>query len=261
MNQGGKNVEILSRLRLVDVNQLAFQERVEPARLNRTCQSILEEGVLRHPIIVTPLMEGRYLILDGAHRTQSLRQLGCMKIPVQVVEASEISFNAWEHLLPLGLWMDTLQQLPTLQWVRKLRKEPPIAEVVYPNYTQFWIYPHENYVNHWIRLQAWHQIVEIYTQNQSVIRLPHGRYVFPESNHVLFRYPTLTLDEVKEIVLAGKEVPAGVTRCIVQERVLNLQIPLTLLTSPISKDEWNRFSEKKANKLRLYSESIYLCEA
>ncbi|AJH60352.1 hypothetical protein bcere0016_55440 [Bacillus cereus 95/8201] len=253
-------MDILSRLRLVDIDQIYFHEPVEPRRLQRTCQAIEKEGVIRHPVIATALSPDRYLILDGAHRTHSLQQLGCNKIPIQLVDASEIKVEAWEHLVPEGLWLDQLQDNTIFQWTNTIRSEFHVAEMIYTDQTIFWGYPNPGVGESCNRLKAWHYLVELYTRNQSVIRLPQGRYSFPGSNHVLLRFPTLTLEEIKEIVLAEQLVPAGVTRCIVQGRLLNLNIPLFLLNSMNKTNEWVQFCEQKVDKLRLYTESIYLCE-
>lgn len=251
----------MSRLELVDIDQICFHEPVEPARLERTCHAIRQEGLLRHPIIATTLLEDRYLVLDGAHRAHSLQQLGCKKISLQIMEESEISFEAWDHLLPGGLWLEQLQQSSSIRWVSDVLSDPPVAEVVYFDQTRFWIYPEQSQQNSWNRLKLWHSIVKVYNQYHSVTRFPQGQICFPDSNYILFRYPTLNLAKIKDIVLAGQMVPAGVTRCIVQGRLLNLQVPLSLLNSALSTKEWNQFCEKKLNQLRLYTESIYLCEA
>ncbi|MFT0604258.1 ParB N-terminal domain-containing protein [Bacillus cereus] len=253
-------MDILSRLRLVDIDQIYFHEPVEPRRLKRTCQAIEKEGVIRHPVIATILSPDRYLILDGAHRTQSLQQLGYNKIPIQLVDATEIKVEAWEHLVPEGLWLEQLQENTILQWTNTLRSEFHVAEMIYTDRTRFWVYPNHGIDESCNRLEVWNYLVELYTRTQSVIRLPQGRYSFPGSNHVLLRFPTLTLEEIKKIVLAEQLVPAGVTRCIVQGRLLNLNIPLFLLNSTNKTNEWAQFCEQKVDKLRLYTESIYLCE-
>ncbi|MDH8001279.1 ParB N-terminal domain-containing protein [Bacillus cereus] len=255
-------MNIVPCLQLIDVDQIFFHEPVEPARLKRILPEIQKEGILHHPIIVTSLSKNKYLVLDGAHRAHSLRQLGYPKIPVQLVDTTNISIEPWEHLLQTGPWLDSLQQELPLKWMDRLLSNSPVATVVYPDQTKFWIYPKYESMKHRTRthLKEWCQLVEFYTQDQSVIRLPQGKYIFPKENQILFRFPTLTLEEIKEIVYAGELLPAGVTRFIVQGRLLNLNIPLSLLTCTLNKSEWEKFCEKKANKLRLYSESVYLCE-
>lgn len=250
----------MSRLQLVDIDHICFHEPIEPKRLVRTCQAIEREGVIRHPIIATYISGNKYLILDGAHRTRSLQQLGCKKIPIQLVDESEITMEAWTHLLPKGPWLKQLKKKTTFHWSDTALSDYPVAELLYADKTSSYIYPSNSFGDTWTRLETWNELVSLYTQDQSVIRLPQRRYYFPGPNHILFQFPTLTLGEIKEIVLAGRMVPAGVTRCIIQGRLLNLQIPLCLLTSSSGMNEWIQFCERKADKLRLYTESIYLCE-
>ncbi|MFC0273643.1 hypothetical protein ACFFIX_19820 [Metabacillus herbersteinensis] len=112
------------------------------------------------------------------------------------------------------------------------------------------------------KIDTWCKMVESYSQWYSVKRLPNGECVHPEEGFVLLRYPAYTLNDLKSRVLNGKTFPAGVTRFLINGRLLNLSIPLDLLISEnLNETEWYQLLERLQNKIRFYSESIYLCEA
>jgi hypothetical protein len=67
---------------------------------------------------------------------------------------------------------------------------------------------------------------------------------------------------VEAVVSAGKRMPPGVTRFVVQGRYLNLRIPLELLRSPADTEaQWEALVAHRLGALRFYAEGVYLCEA
>lgn len=68
---------------LLPAESLRSHEATNPLVLRQTIESIRREGCLRRPILV----EGRHhIILDGHHRYEALRALGCRRIPAYVVD-------------------------------------------------------------------------------------------------------------------------------------------------------------------------------
>jgi L-serine kinase (ATP) / ParB family transcriptional regulator, heme-responsive regulator len=255
-------MDICSSLKLVELEQIRLHEPTECVRLDQTVQAISREGVLRNPLLAIQLENFDYLILDGAHRTGALKKLGCQRIPVQVVNPAQVTVDAWEHVIPIGPWLDELHQDPSLLWTTVLFDQAPlIAKIVEPDGIPQFVYLKENKEDPMKRLQAWHRIVEAYNKDYPVQRFPKGSCLVPEPGMVLLQYPTCTLNDLEEIVSSGYKVPAGVTRCMVEGRLLNLRIPISLLTSSTPDlEEWQRLCEKWSEKLRFYSESVYLCE-
>jgi hypothetical protein len=82
------------RFVIVDIGKLRPHEAVEPNRLARLLASIRADGFLRRPIVVE---DEFYVILDGHHRYEALRQLGCARVPVYLVhyEDAAIGLTTW----------------------------------------------------------------------------------------------------------------------------------------------------------------------
>ncbi len=122
------------------------------------------------------------------------------------------------------------------------------------------VYPKEK-ENLFALLDSWHRIVSSYNRDYYVQRLPKESCLRPNEDQVLLRHPTYTIQELQEVVSKHQTVPAGVTRFIVPGRLLNLRIPLDFLTSPMMNlAKWQQLCNGWSEKLRHYSENVYLCE-
>ncbi|MFC7441815.1 ParB N-terminal domain-containing protein [Laceyella putida] len=255
-------MDILSSLKLVDVERIRLHEPTESVRLGRTVQAIAKEGVLRNPLLAIRLENSDYLILDGAHRTGALKRLGCKRIPLQIVDPSQVDIGSWDHMIPAGTWLQGLSQHPSLLWTSVFSNDAALlAKVVDADGAPKFVYLNGEQTDPMERLKMWHHIVDAYNKDYPVRRFPKGSRLYPEPGMILLQYPTCTLEDLKDIVMTGHKVPAGVTRCMVEGRLLNLRIPIRLLESrEVDLKEWNQLCEKWAEQLRFYSESIYLCE-
>lgn len=71
------------RFELVEVDRLKSHEEIRPELLDSLVDEIKTDGYLRKPVLV----EDRYfVILDGHHRFEALKKLGCKRIPCYVVD-------------------------------------------------------------------------------------------------------------------------------------------------------------------------------
>ncbi|EYJ26314.1 ParB N-terminal domain-containing protein [Staphylococcus aureus] len=64
---------IHEHLKLVPVDKIDLHETFEPLRLEKTKSSIEADDFIRHPILVTAMQHGRYMVIDGVHRYTSLK--------------------------------------------------------------------------------------------------------------------------------------------------------------------------------------------
>ncbi|WP_416147644.1 ParB N-terminal domain-containing protein [Salipaludibacillus sp. HK11] len=249
--------DVLSSLTLVAIHQLCFHEEEEPFRLIKTGEKIKEDNYLRHPILVTPMRNGRYLVLDGVHRCGALSGMNCKRVPVQVVRRHEFSYGSWNHLVPAGCWLPTLFNDPCLPWTDK-KEENPFIEVVEHSGRRNYLYL--NQVQHeW--LHVWHKTTSSYSNREEVTRLPPEADDLVETGKVLVKYQMVAFDTLVELVMKQCVFPAGVTRFHVNGRLLNLQIPLHLLTEQqFQIAEWNKLILSWKESLRMYTEKVYLCE-
>jgi hypothetical protein len=98
-----------------------------------------------------------------------------------------------------------------------------------------------------------------------VHRVDPGRSVGPAPGEVGIFYRRFTPAELAEVVSAGEVLPAGVTRFIVEERVLNVRYSLELLEKG---DPGTRNAELKkfgrhfwqGGRIRYYAEPVILLE-
>ncbi|MEM2321510.1 MAG: ParB N-terminal domain-containing protein [Candidatus Bathyarchaeia archaeon] len=76
-------IPIKFHIRLVDISELKFHERTESNRLKSLKDEIYSDGILKKPIVIDGTTR---VIIDGHHRAEALRLLGCKKIPVCCVD-------------------------------------------------------------------------------------------------------------------------------------------------------------------------------
>ena len=249
---------VVSSLKLLPIDLLDLHEDYEPSRLEKTISSIEKDQFLRHPILATRLMNGRYLVLDGVHRFTSLKKIGCTKVPIQEVTEEEFTFSAWHHFVESGPWYSELLFNSNLPWVKDKKEGSLFVEMITGKDERHFLYK-DDIASHF--LESWHTVVSSYTKYHAVTRVPQETEFTRPTNGVLIKYGALDYDLIARYVLDGKKLPAGVTRFQVSGRLLNLQVPLTLLKEHNrAESEWDELLHKTKQSLRCYVEKVYLCE-
>jgi len=82
----------------VELGRLRAHERTREPLLRKLVDEIRSDGYLRKPILV----EAEHLvILDGHHRAEALRILGCTRVPVYLVDYgnSGITLTTWPEAI------------------------------------------------------------------------------------------------------------------------------------------------------------------
>ena len=84
------------RVDLVDVSELREHEEVDSKHLEALRAEIQADGVLKRPIVVD---RTTHVILDGEHRFNALKQLGCTRVPLIFVDynSSSIQVKSWRR--------------------------------------------------------------------------------------------------------------------------------------------------------------------
>lgn len=95
------------RFRIIEIRRLHGHEQIRPALLDELTEQIREDGVLKRPVLVA---ERDFVILDGHHRVEALRALGCKRIPVYLVDYES-------EIVMLGTWPDAIVKAVTKQEV------------------------------------------------------------------------------------------------------------------------------------------------
>lgn len=86
----------MKEITFVEIEQLKGHEEIRPDYLEALRKQILCDGILKMPIAVD---RRTYVILDGHHRLQALKTLGCRKIPVVLVDyrSPKIKVLTWRE--------------------------------------------------------------------------------------------------------------------------------------------------------------------
>lgn len=101
--------KVTARFELLDIGLLHMHEEIDPDLLERVMEEIKRDGYIKRPILVA---DGSWVILDGHHRYEALRQLGCRRVPAYVIDY-------FSDAVELRLW-------PTAK-VKQVSKEEVVA--------------------------------------------------------------------------------------------------------------------------------------
>ena len=82
------------RFEVVEIRRLRPHEEIRPSLLEQLTEQIRRDGHLKRPILVA---ERDLVILDGHHRVEAVRVLGCHRIPTYLVDYSSpvVEVGTW----------------------------------------------------------------------------------------------------------------------------------------------------------------------
>ena len=82
------------KIAIIDIASIHMHEETIPEVVQKLATDLLKDRVLRHPIIVD---EKTLVVLDGMHRAAALRIIGCVTIPVCLVDYDNpsITVETW----------------------------------------------------------------------------------------------------------------------------------------------------------------------
>jgi len=86
------------RFALVDLSQLRGHEQIRATLLEELTEQIKRDGYLKRPILVA---DRHFVVLDGHHRLEAVRLLGCNRIPAYLVDYKSDIVN-------LGTWPEAI---------------------------------------------------------------------------------------------------------------------------------------------------------
>jgi len=71
------------RYEMLGIGKLRSHEEIRPELLDSLVKEIQKDGFLRKPVLVE---DRHFVILDGHHRFEALKRIGCKKVPVYLVD-------------------------------------------------------------------------------------------------------------------------------------------------------------------------------
>ncbi|MCS6843046.1 MAG: hypothetical protein NZ528_01790 [Caldilineales bacterium] len=266
-------------LRVLPVAQLLLHESSDERRVARLRQRLLEDGRLKNPPVVAPLPDSAsYVVLDGANRVSAIRELGFPHIVAQVVSYDDpgVELSTWYHVvagLPLADLMDALEAVTHLHLAPMTQAEArhrlalgdAVAYFVCHSGTYALVNTSPASSSNICILN---QIVGAYKGRANIYRASNDDFskqapTYPDIT-ALVVFPTYRPADIMALVRAGEVIPSGVTRHIIQERALRINIPLAVLAAdqPLAeKEAWlQRWWRERldANAIRYYAESTFL---
>ena len=265
---------------VLDLNQLLHHEHYDNRRVKRLSDNLQKADVLMNPPIVTE-WQGKHVILDGATRASALKILDCPHIIVQLVkqDSQDTNLSTWNHIVHtvnLGDLFDAIKSIPgdniKISSGSELEptstSSPGILFTIVARDKQMYMVQRSrgNSLKHLDLSNA----VNAYTRLTNVVRTLDSDIELiqnkVQSFSALIKFPTFTIQEVLNSALAHKLLPAGVTRFLITNRVIGINVPLNILFSNKSlsqKNDWlnetitNKFHQ---NKVRHYTEPVIVIE-
>ena len=271
-------VEPLLPLRIVPSERVFPHELIDEKRVNRLAKRLTEAGLLKNPPLVMET-KGGYMVLDGATRSAALRRMGLPHMLVQVftAEAEGMQLNTWYHVirqLDKTALIQLIQDLPEVDLIASdldsvAEEQIELGSLCTLNFVDGEIFlvqpkPGAN------RIEALNKLTVAYidaglisrTLNQNVRQLQHEY----EDMIALAVFPKYEVEQVLQLALAGRRLPAGITRFIVPGRILRVNIELSVLKSDQSlrdKNHWLQeylIFKQKEGRIRFYTEPVYLLD-
>lgn len=246
-------------MHIAELERLVLHEAHDGDRLRLLGGRIGEEGVQRHPVIVSPRADG-YLVLDGAHRVQALKNLGCKFVLVQRTAPPEKA-ESWGHLLKIpggsGDWEIEgveVSEKPSDSW---------LAEVEFGGGERVFVKPVAPGLSG--EIEGLWALQKLYPGGGVVHRVEPGADVDLAEGEAIVRYRPFTPEELVEVVRSGGVLPAGITRFRVRERILGVRFPLDDLKDGELEERNAGLRELveahwRQNRVRYYGEPVVLFE-
>ncbi|MDQ3924428.1 MAG: ParB N-terminal domain-containing protein [Actinomycetota bacterium] len=255
-------IPALNDLCIAELERLILHEAHDTTRLVRVREDIENEGVQRNPVIVAPY-EDLYLVLDGAHRVLAFRELGCRFALVQIVRLPEKA-ESWGHLLDAPGLQEALRSIEELEVLEALPEWGCLAEACFYGGERLFVKARREGLVPAVR--ALQRLQDAYPEDDTLVRrVDPGKPVELAVREALLLYRRFTPNELVEIVSKGEELPAGVTRFVVEECVLNVRYPLGHLAGGelgARNEELMKFVRRswEGNRVRYYTEPVVLFE-
>ncbi len=266
-------------LHMVHISEVVTHENVDQKRVERLRQAFQSSQTLQDPPVVA-FWDGKYVVLDGATRTTTLRQMGLPHIIVQLVTpGQDITLHTWSHAvshLDFEAFRQAVSQVPTLTLhpseLKSAQERLQRGHILaYLQRLDNNVYTLTSDAPTWFeQIDAIRQAVDIYARMGEVERTLNTDpqrlvYDFPHLSMIVVFRPWNLL-EILQAAAHGHPMPAGVTRFVIPGRVLRLNAPLSMMADNISLEEKNtRLREFIAEKMaranvRYYQEPVVLLE-
>ena len=214
-------------LRVVPLRRIRRHEEVDPFRVARLRARIEQEGTQLNPMVCTETPGGDFVLLDGATRTEALKSLGLEHAVVQLVDPSEVELETWHHVVRQAQALDVVAAI-SAQPELMLSEDQGTPRIHVAEQGTRSVLGTGASVN-----AALSSLVASYVGRWTVSRIVNVSdeavaWRFPDWS-VVVEFPALSIEDVLKAAVGEDLLPAGVTRFLVTERALRLNVDLALL--------------------------------
>jgi len=269
----------LPTLRILPLASLILHEDHDNQRTLPLVEKLRAAGIMRNPPIVMPLMDGstRYMVLDGANRVTSLREMEFPHIVAQVVDANNpnVNLQTWNHItwgMSTKTFLNRLRKIKEIELVKvNIRKSldapkyVPVQLRLPDGSFRILMETPSDLPTH---IGTLHKIVNTYKTSASLDRTSQTlidtfKTVYSDLTGLII-FPNFKIKTVLKLAAQQVMLPTGITRFTVSPRALHLNYPLHELSSgkPIEYKQayLNEWIENRVKKkgVRLYSEATFL---
>jgi hypothetical protein len=251
-------------LRVVPLETIRRHEEIDPFRVGRLMERIGSEGIQVNPMVCYQTADGTLVLLDGATRTEALKALGLVHGVIQVVDPAKVTLETWHHVVRDADPQRIVEEIRAREDLGLAPFDGPprihIADGGYSSVVSDGLSPNAT-------LSA---LVDTYMGKWTVSRIvdPSMETVswrFPDWS-VIVEFPRLSIDDVVKAALGEDLLPAGITRFLVNDRALRVNIDLSLLSSEVSREEKQEALDRllgeraHAGRIRRYEETVYVLD-
>jgi L-serine kinase (ATP) / ParB family transcriptional regulator, heme-responsive regulator len=263
-------------LELIKISEIRLHETTESNRLRNIFDRISKSKYLMNPVIVGRYKK-EYILIDGANRLSTLKEIGCKLAVAQVIDYmdTKIKLKRWNHLIYefgiediVGFCIEN-----NFYFSRKSFSSAIVAQ----NENRNCVIATDINKNETILIRLSDNFGKMVSQLNSITKFYFGKYDFDRSEEeirirdlmhntrkkgTLIQFPRFTKQQIFKLTKNNLKVPAGITRHILNNRVLHVRFELSRLMDDKDikgkKSDLDRYLNNKIdnNKVRQYKESV-----
>jgi hypothetical protein len=279
------------KLGFIHLDDLIFHQTCDFTRVQRLADRIRREGHLKNPILVADLPHRnrskdlahrgarRPLVLDGIDRVSALRLLGFPDVLVQKVDYmnENVELSSWNHLI-FKIGKDQLTEklkklnlevsLCECSWKKEALEDPrTICYILFRDGSGLVLSRKDASLEE--RVRSLFSIIANYRSSWEIYHPglqadPSSAFDDFDKSTAINILPVFEKEQVLHLISRGVLFPFGVTRFVIPQWVLGLEISCSVLGSKAPLSEKNLFLKEllsyrmKAKKAKFYQESVFL---
>ncbi|MFN2144627.1 MAG: hypothetical protein ACK2T7_04705 [Anaerolineales bacterium] len=268
-----KKIERYPYLEILPAEQIRLHEHHDPQRTAPLKSRIDNSGVLYNPPLVIPFSNGGddYMVLDGANRVTSMKELGLPHILVQIADPDTmVHLQTWNHVIWRISQEELVEKILEIDNIHMLKTSNryflpyDLAMIQLADGKTFRLSTSAPE----LRSDKISELVKMYGDlahfDRTMIEDINNLEGLYEDLAGLMIYPQFNIGEVVQFCQDGRLLPAGVTRFIVSPRALRVNYPLQNLsgdhTLAEKREILRMFIQDRLDKkgVRIYTETTVL---